>query len=162
VTDPVVLLVTVSQFRTDIPAFKSPSDYPDPMITNYLRVASQKLDPLRWGEMTTLGVEWFTAHFLALMRADDRAAAQGGTPGQVNGPITSKSAGPVSISYDTNASIEANGGFWNLTTYGKMFLRYARMAGMGGVQVGPDPCFNPFGFPGTNQGIGYWQGPYYG
>jgi hypothetical protein len=62
-------------------------------------------------------------------------AQRGGVPGMNMGLVSSKSVNGVSISYNNGLAIEANGGFWNLTSYGMRFLYFAKMAGSGPVQI---------------------------
>ena len=75
------------------------------------------------------------AHNLALAAGNQLAAMVGGAPGQIKGPVTSKSVDKVSVGYDSGAVALQDGGFFNLTTYGIQFLQLARMVGTGGIQL---------------------------
>lgn len=130
-------VVTPDQLRVTFPAFKSTVAYPDPVVAEWLGIAQMMLRPARWGTMLPLGIKLFAAHNLALNNQEEKAAARGATPGVSRGPINNESVSKVSVGFDTQAAIELDGGFWNLTTYGTRFLHWARMMGTGGMQV-PD------------------------
>ncbi|UGB46994.1 DUF4054 domain-containing protein [Frateuria edaphi] len=124
-----------AQFRTDFPEFTSESTYPNATIALWLNVASLSLPADRWGTLLDIGTELFVAHHLATGARDQATAANGGVPGSVQGPVASKSVDKVSVSYDTGAMAIEGGDFWNGSRYGIEFLRMARMAGAGGIQL---------------------------
>lgn len=124
-----------TQFRTDFPEFASTSTYPDSTVNLWLGVAQTTLPTDRWGTLIDLGTELFIAHHLVIGARNVKASANGGAPGATSGALASKSVDKVTMSYDTaNGTIEG-GDFWNSTSYGIQFLRYARMMGAGGVQL---------------------------
>ena len=57
--------------------------------------------------------------------------------GKVQGSITSKSVGGVSVSMDNSAAVsDLNGwGAWKLTTYGTQFAQMAKLVGKGGMYI---------------------------
>lgn len=124
-----------STFRTDFPEFTSIVIYPETQLTFWGNIAEKMVNECRWGDMKPFGVELFVAHQLCIMKMNVDASNAGGTPGQNLGAATSKSVGEVSVGYDANVSMEVNAGHWNLTTYGKQFIRLLRMFGMGAVQL---------------------------
>lgn len=124
-----------AQFRTDFPEFADAAIYPDATVNLWLGVAGISLPADRWGALLDLGTELFIAHHLAVGAGNTKAAAAGGIPGSAGGVISSKSVDKVSVSYDTGAGTLEGGDFWNRTTYGIEFLRYARMMGAGGIQL---------------------------
>lgn len=147
-------MITPSTFRRDFTEFASKDDYLDPDITFNLRVAMVLLNQARWGGPATttnvadltewdLGAELFIAHHLALGRLDKAAAANGAPPGQYTGAVTGKSVDKASVNYDVSVTLDEDAGHWNLTTYGKRFIRLCRMVGAGPVQVGANPCASP-------------------
>jgi hypothetical protein len=146
-SDPTTL--TPTQFRLDLTAFADATAYPDAVINLYLQAAIAALNLPRFGAFASLAVEFMTAHYLVLDKQDDRAAAAGGVPGVNAGMISSKSVGPVSIGMDGGSSAEDDGGHWNLTTYGRRYLRLAREAGAGPLQLGGVPFPSGSGFPGS-------------
>jgi hypothetical protein len=123
-----------AQFRQDFPEFADTTMYPDSVITLYLNVAIASLPATRWGVWLSLGQELFTAHMVVLGARDAEDASLGITPGEVVGPTTAKGVDKVSVSYDGQAVSEEDAGFWNMTSYGTRFLRFARMCGTGGMQ----------------------------
>lgn len=152
---------TVTNFRTDYPEFGSVSKFPDSAVTYWLGIAKLMLTtrwddtPAEAGAPTQLyyGTELFVAHNLVLEAQARKNAAKGGTPGVGNaGPVSSKSVGPVSISYDTASAIELDAGHWNLTVYGTRFIQLARMMGAGPLQIGQGCA--PYGSGGA------WPGPW--
>ena len=133
---PALSTVSVAQFREDLPAFQDSSKWDDESIQMYLDLAQAVLDPMRWLDYLNLGIELFTAHNLVLDQESNVVAARGGIPGASNvGIISSKSVGPGSVSYDTTSGAETDAGMWNLTVYGRRFIRFARYAGAGPVVI---------------------------
>jgi hypothetical protein len=125
---------TVAQFRSDFPEFSDPATYPDSLITMWLTVASQLVNPERWGALLTIGQELFTAHYVVIA-ARDQAAAAVTIPGTVRGLQTAKSVGDVSASYDFSSLLNPDAGFWNQTTYGQRFYGFQRLMGAGPIHV---------------------------
>ena len=145
---------TVSDFRSAYNAFADGVSYPDGTIQIWLNTASGSvnnpaaLDPNRWGQFWVIGCMLFAAHFIALNKREDRAAEFEGVTGTATpGVVASKAIGGASVSYDVGSSIEDGGGHWNLTIYGRQYLRFARMAGMGGVQVSGGSYVGPYNGP---------------
>jgi hypothetical protein len=131
-------VVTVAQFRRDFKVFADSAVYDDASISMYLQIASY-FSPRRYGQWLAMAQELFAAHFLTIDRQDMLSTLRGGLPGQTTGPAVTKSIGGASISYAEYATIEGgmtgNSGHWNLTVYGKRYLRIARMAGAGPIQI---------------------------
>ena len=82
----------------------------------------------------------FIAHFVTLFLM---LPTQGATreeilgASRVGGSISSKTVGPISVSYDnTQATGDLTGwAAWKLTTYGTQFATLARMLGKGGMFI---------------------------
>jgi hypothetical protein len=129
------MTVTPAQLRSDFPEFANTTTYPDSLVNMWLTVANSLVNPIRWAELTNLGIELVTCHHLAISAKDQLAAAVGGAPGEVKGPTASKGVDKVSLSYDTGAVSMTDAGFWNMSAYGVRFLGLARMFGAGGLQV---------------------------
>lgn len=138
-----------AQFRTDFPEFGDATKTPDSLISLWMTVATNLVNADRWGELADIGIELATAHHLALAQRDANAAASGAAPGAIAAPLSSKSVGPVSASYDTGAVTLTDAGFWAMTSYGLRFLSLARMMGAGPIQIGE----RDLGGPGT---VGTW------
>lgn len=135
---------TPDTFRATFRAFSDPEIYPSSLISFYLELAYIMLPAPRWMKLWDYGAQLFVAHHLALEAKAQREAEAGGIPGSTIGPVGSKSAGPVSLSMDTNVAAEAGAGFWNLTTYGMRFYRLVRLVGIGGIQLGIGGIYGSF------------------
>jgi hypothetical protein len=147
------MTVTPASLRVLYPEFVDPP-YSDALINAWLVYAVQFVDPGRWGALADLGVTLWTCHTIAMLPGNAQDTTFGKAPGQRVGILTSKSIDSVSASYDVSKSLEDNAGYFNLTTYGTQFIRYARMMGAGPVQIGTDQDL-----PGSVSASG-WAGPY--
>lgn len=138
------MAITAAQFRADLPEFANMAIFPDAAVNYWLSLAYTMLRAERWGpdgavagqpSVRDNGVEMFTAHNIVLEAAASRAVATGNLPGIQTGAVSGKSVDRVSVSYDAQAGLEPDAGHWNLTIYGTRFIKLARMAGMGGLQI---------------------------
>lgn len=127
--------VSNDAFLAAMPGFANTILYPPMMIAMYLKLANKRLNYQRWGETMPLGSMLWAAHFLTLDAQDIVAASSGKLVGAPSNPMASKSLGGASISYDTSSGTEVNAGHWNSTGFGRRFIRFCRMAGMGGIQI---------------------------
>jgi len=155
------MAIEAAAFRTNFPEFANTAYPTDGLITFWLTVAYQLINPDRWGAMIDLGAQLFAAHNISLeLSAQDEAAvgqgAPGSAPGVVTGPISSSSVDKVSITYATAESLEDGAGHWNTTVYGTRFWRLLRMMGMGPVYVG-----GGWGCGGAFLSFGAWPGPFW-
>lgn len=82
-----------------------------------------------------MGIFLYTAHEVTLEAQSISAAKINGTPGQQPGQANTKTVGSATIGYDTVTASEKDAGWWNLTTYGKQFIRLARLFGAGALQL---------------------------
>lgn len=152
-------IITVADFRSNFTEFSSTSAFPDSTINYWIVIATLLLRPERWLTLLPVGISLFVAHEVTLEAQAQDAAAAGGWPGISKGAISSEGAGQVNVSYASEPTLEDAGGNYNLTTYGTRFLRLARMAGMGGLQIGPG-CGVAGVVPGSGNGsAGAWSGP---
>lgn len=152
-------LETAKQFRGNFPAFADPGVYPDASINYWLAAAKILLNAQRFRSALQLATEMFVAHNLVLEAEAVQTAENGGLPGESRGPVSSESAGQVSINYDTASAVEENAGHWNTTVYGKRFIRMCRLFGMGPITVGPGVP-GPSGYvAGSSASAGGWSGP---
>lgn len=136
-------ILTVAEFRVIFPAFANAAVFSDATVAYWINqaVTLPIINAERWGQFYSFGIGLFIAHILTLGQRNLVAGGSGGV-----GVPASKSVNGVSISYDTQLGQEANAGWYGLTTYGSMFLRYLRMAGAGPIQVGTGYGWN---LPGT-------------
>jgi hypothetical protein len=126
---------SVTDFRKAMPEFQDPGKYPDSLILGWATFAEKMVDCRRWKSSTLLGIRLYVAHEITLESQSIAAAAIGGTPGQQNGVVNTKTVGSVTVGYDTQSVSEKDAGWWNLTTYGKQFIHLARIFGAGCVQL---------------------------
>lgn len=129
------MAIDPDEFRVIFPEFTDNEKYSDTQIEYWGSIADLRLNASRWGQLLTHGRYLFVAHNIALSAQAVKAANQGSSVLQSTGLIAGKSVGDVSISYDTGASNEENGGNYNLTRYGRELLRLARIVGIGGAQL---------------------------
>ena len=122
-------------FRATFPEFNDLSVYPDEALTAWGDFATTQVNCNRWKGSTNMGIMLYAAHEMVLIGQGLKAAAAGGVPGAVSGPTSAKTVGSVSVTYDTQAAVEKDAGYWNLTTYGKQFYRLSRMFGTGVIQA---------------------------
>lgn len=127
--------MVISDFRTEFPEFSDTTKYPDAQITFWSSIAEQQVVLNIWGDLYSFGVKLYTAHEITLAYQAKLTASTGGNPGTFGGIAQSKAVGGVNVSYDTQSTSEKDAGYWNLTNYGKQFLRLARMFGAGGIQL---------------------------
>lgn len=125
----------VTGFRAAFPEFLDTSRFPDAMIDFWAGLATAQVNENRWGLQTNTGIQLYVAHEITLAAQNQKTATIGGNPGGTSGPTNSKTVGSVSVGYDTQQTAEKDAGWWNLTTYGKQFIRLARIFGAGVVQV---------------------------
>jgi|WetSurMetagenome_2_1015567.scaffolds.fasta_scaffold218219_2 hypothetical protein len=144
-------MITNNQFRVDYPEFAGTTVYTNSQLTYYFNLAYQLLNASRWGQTLDVGAELFVAHHITMEARSMAESANGGMPGQDPGLVASKSVDKVSVSFDTGAIAEKDGGHWNQTLYGRRFLRLVRMFGAGPIQLG-------MGYQPPNTGLA-WSGP---
>jgi hypothetical protein len=145
--------ITLARFRGDFPAFVNPQTFPDEVINFWIMVASCQVNPERWGNMWSVGVELYVAHHVVIDVKNQGEVAVGSLPGLTRGAISSESVGPVSLSYDVNVGAEEDMGHWSDTTYGRRYINLARQMGAGPVQIGVGFNPNPWNGPA-------WPGPW--
>lgn len=127
--------MNVAQFRTDFPEFADAARYTPTMINFWSGIGEKVVSSDRWGELYNQALELFTAHNIVIAAGNKGAAASGSMPGQANGVVMAKKVGSVGVNYDTASAMELNAGHWNQTTYGRQYIRLARLIGQGCVQL---------------------------
>jgi hypothetical protein len=142
--------LTPVTFRAMFPAF-DPTIYPDATVQIWLDLGQNFVDCCLWGNLYQFGQGLWAAHELAKMQIAATAAA-GGNPSGISGIMNSKSVGPVSVGYDTSIGTEPDAGQYNLTIYGRQYIHFARLMGIGPIQVGAASDPPPFSGPA-------WPGP---
>lgn len=125
----------IPAFRTAFPEFQNTVTYPSEMITFWATIAEQQVLACVWRTMVTQSVQLYVAHEITLAAQNAKLAASGGVPGTSGGVANTKTVGSVSVGYDSEATSEKDAGYWNLTNYGKQFIRLARIFGAGAIQL---------------------------
>lgn len=125
----------VELFRVQFPEFADTTAYPTVTINLWSALAVQQVPQCRWGTCWLLGVSLYTAHEITLAAQNAKTGKQGGVPGVQGGIANTKTVGSTSVGYDTESSSEKDAGYWNLTNYGKQFMRLARIFGAGAIQL---------------------------
>jgi hypothetical protein len=127
--------MVIADFRTQFPEFSDVAVYPDALINAWAAVAERMVVLNVWTTSWTFGCQLYVAHEITLAAQNQKAASVGGTPGVSGGIASSKTVGSVSVTYDASSTTEKDGGWWNLTNYGKQYLRLARIFGAGVIQL---------------------------
>ena len=94
----------------------------------------------RWHKLWPEGMRLFIAHFVTLYLSTPQAGATVDeliSAGKVQGAVTSKQVGSISVSLDVSQATNDLTGWaaWKLTTYGIQFVTFARLMGKGGMYV---------------------------
>jgi len=137
---------SVSAFRVSFPEFVDEVAYPNQLISLWAGLASAMVNQCVWKTQWTLGVSLYVAHELVMAAQNTKTAQAGGPPGVTGGIANTKTVGSVTVGYDSTTNSEENGGYWNLTNYGKQLLRLARVFGAGSIQINGTRPFLGGGF----------------
>lgn len=125
----------VGAFRANFPEFNNKETYSDATIGFWAGLGELLVRPSIWVNAWNQGMSLYVAHQLVLARQNEQAASLGGSPGQQGGIANTKTVGGATIGFDATTATEKDAGFWNLTTYGKQFIRLARIFGAGAIQL---------------------------
>lgn len=136
---------TAADFFSEYPQFGLKADgtslISEELAERFIRIMNAHIAASRyeelWGYLMGLGVAHFATLWLrdtADMEADKDEVVNASI---TKGVISSKSAGSLSVSYDTNATLSdyANWGFWKETEFGKLFINFVRAYHKGGFYV---------------------------
>lgn len=127
--------MVIADFRSQFPEFSDTAKYPDAQLNFWASIAEQQVVQCIWGDQYTFGVKLYVAHEVTLAYQNVKVSSQGGTPGQNSGIANNKAVGDVSVGYDSSTNTEKDAGWWNLTNYGKQFIRMVRLFGAGAIQL---------------------------
>lgn len=125
------MTITVAGFREKFPISRFPqfATLTDEEIQTYLDLAVAQINKPAWDacNLYEIGVYYLAAHYLQLYLD----AGNGGSG--ISGPISSQSVGDVSLAYQ---SYSVNGitlldTFYLQTTFGRTFLSWMRLVGVG-------------------------------
>ena len=128
--------VTSGDFLAMYPQFTSPT-VPNVFLEMMLERANASIQEARWFSNRKFAICLFVAHFCTLylktaLPAGSAPAAVAGK-GESKGAATSKSVGPLSVSYGNSESASDLSGFGSLndTVYGQQLATLSRMVGAG-------------------------------
>jgi len=125
----------IPKFRTEFPEFVDTTVYPTPMIAFWAALAEKQVLECVWGDVQSTGVKLYVAHEITLAAQNAKIAGNGGMPGTSGGIANTKTVGSVTVGYDSTVTSEKDAGYWNLTNYGKQFIRLVRIFGAGAIQL---------------------------
>ncbi len=127
----------IGAFRSAFPEFANTVDYPDQMIAFWAELAEVQVRSCIWKppSVRVKAMDLYVAHEITLARLNVKASSVGGTPGVSGGIANNKTVGGATIGYDTTSTAEKDAGYWNLTNYGKQFIRLVRIFGAGCIQL---------------------------
>jgi len=125
----------IPAFRLAFPEFADTTVYTTAQITFWAGLAEQLVLPSVWGTCYDQGIQLYVAHEITLAAQNAKAAASGGVPGTSGGVANTKTVGSVTVGYDSQATSEKDAGWWNLTNYGRQFIRLARIFGAAAIQL---------------------------
>ena len=124
--------VTQTSFIAAFPEFAT---YSPATINEWIGFAGSELSLVALGSTADLATMLYVAHNLVLGARDAATVASGGIPGDIYGPVSSKSVGGVSVSYDDASTADPKGRSWNATTYGQRLFRLLKAARLGGLYI---------------------------
>jgi hypothetical protein len=125
----------IKAFRNSFPEFQDTKKYPSEMITFWSNVALAQVNQCVWKNQWPTGVQLYTAHEIVLAAQNQKLGIAGGVPGTGGGVPNTKTVGGVTVGYDSQTTSEKDAGYWNLTNYGKQFMRLAKLFGAGALQL---------------------------
>ncbi len=125
----------ISEFRKEFPEFNDTTVYPNTMVTFWSTIAEKMVLESVWTTMWQAGVKLYVAHEITLAAQNAKTASFGGAPVGSGGVANSKTVGSTTVGYDSQNTSEKDAGWWNLTNYGKQFIRLARIFGAGAIQL---------------------------
>lgn len=136
---------TPADFFTEYPQFGMKSDgtalISAELAERFIRIMNSQISARRyeelWHYLMGLGVAHFATLWLRNTADPDADKDEVVNSSLTKGVITSKSAGSLSVSYDTGTTLSdyANWGFWKETEFGKHFITFVRAYNKGGFYV---------------------------
>ena len=130
---------TVDDFRSAMPGFTE-EIISNEVLGTFVDMAHSIVKEARWHKLWPEGMRLFIAHFVTLYLSTPQAGATVDeliSAGKVQGAVTSKQVGSISVSLDVSQATNDLTGWaaWKLTTYGIQFVTFARLIGKGGMYV---------------------------
>jgi hypothetical protein len=119
----------IEQFRIDFPEFTDDEKFTDGMIAFWFGIGDKLVDKVRFltdSVVRRYALSLWIAHHIIMQYNNQVAVASGNYTGEGIKPAVSYHVGDVSITYDGASFMEADGGDWNTTIYGRKLLRLVR------------------------------------
>jgi hypothetical protein len=116
-------MITYGSFIAFFPEFSNATTFPSGQITTWIPVAYAELNAYRFWTQIDIAASLFVAHNIVLSAQAAQIANAGGIVGEASGPVQSKAVGPVSVGYNTTATIIEGAGPWNATSYGQRLYK---------------------------------------
>ena len=129
--------VTYPEFVAAFPEFADAGKYPKPQIAFWIEQAPINLKASSFGRTWKLAQMLFVAHNTVLGARNAQAGSGSGIAGMASGPMSSKTVGQVSASYDTGATAIDGAGAWNATSYGQRLYTMIKAVGAGPIYRAP-------------------------
>lgn len=118
--------IVVSDIRTRFPEFSDDSEYPDARIQLFIddsEVIYMGSEESRWGDKYNIAQSYLVAHLL-----HSASVQEAGDALNKSGPISSKSAGGVSVTRAVVAKDRSDQDYFlSTTSYGQRFLEIRRL-----------------------------------
>lgn len=112
---------------------------PAAALQMYAALASTYLQQARWRDTWAMAMGLFIAHFATLylqsMAAPGSPADAVVSAGTARGLVSSETAGPVSVSYESIATDLDGWAAWKLTAFGQQLATFAKIIGKGPMLV---------------------------
>lgn len=123
-------LPTAADFKIRYPEFV---DVDDSRIEFFLDEAALEVSEPRWAAWFTKGVSALAAHLLKISLTINDDDGDGSIDELA--PVVSRAVGDVAITRGPYLSTNAGADYWNLTSYGREYIRLKRIVGIGAVAV---------------------------
>lgn len=137
------MTVAYSDFVAAFPEFSNAERFPESGVNFWIGQADLQLNPRRFGRQIDLATMLFVAHNLVLGAQNARAANKG-IPGVPMSPVSAKTVGEISITYDTKGTTIEGAGAWNATDYGQRLFSMMKAVGTGPVYMVPRRATSPW------------------
>ena len=124
-------LPTAAEFKIRYPEFV---DVLDVRVEFFIDEAALEVSAPRWATWFTKGVSALAAHLLKISLTINDEDNEDGSIDEL-APVVSRAVGDVSITRGPYLSTDAGSDYWNLTPYGREYVRLRKLVGIGGVAV---------------------------
>ena len=131
-----VPVVDYAYVTTAFPEFANTALYPVAQVNFWITQATASLNAFRFGAQLPLAICLYVGHQIVLSAREVKSGAGGQIVGNIQGPLLSKSIGPISASYSGDTALEGAGAY-NFTTYGQRLYSLMKAYATGPKWVPP-------------------------